>query len=65
MVFMLMMGGVDIHDDDDTGHDATDDDTDDNSDDDTNDDTDDDTEDGGRGDLYPIKAQGSSTLSEH
>ena len=54
----------DIHDyDDDTDHDTDDDDHD--SDDDTNDDTDDDTDDGGRGNLYPIKAQGSRTLSRH
>ena len=52
----------DIHDydDDDTDHD-----TDDDTDDDTNDDTDDDTNDGGRGNLYPIKAPGSRTLSGH
>ena len=50
----------DIHDyDDDT--DVTEDDTDD----DTADDTDDDTDDGGRANLYPIKAQGSRTLSGH
>mgnify|MGYP007016768084 CR=1 FL=1 len=53
----------DIHDsDDDTDHD-TDDDTDDDADDATNDDTDADADDGGRGNLYPIKAQGSRTLS--
>ena len=40
-------------------------DTDDDTDDDTNDDTDDDTDDGGRGNLYPIKPQGSRTLSKH
>ena len=51
----------DIHDyDDETDH-ETDDDTDHDTDDDTNDDTDD----GGRGDLYPIKVQGSRTLSRH
>ena len=56
----------DIHDyDDNTDHD-TGDDTDDDTDDDTNDDdTDDDTDDGGRGNLYPIKAQGSRILSGH
>ena len=55
----------DIHDyDDDRDHD-TDDDTDDDADDDTNDDADGDTDDGGRGNLYPIKAQGSRTLSRH
>ena len=48
---------------DDTDHD-TDEDTDDDADDDTNDDTDDVTDDGG-GNLYPIKAQGSRTLSRH
>ena len=43
----------DIHDyDEDTDHD-------------TDDVTDDDTDDGGRGNLYPIKAQGSRTLSRH
>ena len=56
----------DIHDDDDadddTDHD-TDVDTDDDTDGDTNDDTDDDTDACGRGSLYPIKAQGSRTLS--
>ena len=42
-----------IHDyDDDIGHD-------------TEDDTDDDTDDGRRENLYPIKAQGSRTLSRH
>ena len=47
----------DIHDyDDDTDHD-TDDDTGDDTDDDTTDDTDD-ADGGGRGNLYPIKAQG-------
>ena len=51
----------DIHDyDDDTDHD-----TDDDVDDDTDDDTDDETHDGGRGNLYPIKDQGSRTLSRH
>ena len=50
----------DIHD-----YDDTDDDTDDATEDDTNDGTDDDTDDGGRGNLYPIKAQGSRTLSGH
>ena len=45
--------------------DDTDDDTEDDTDDDTNDDTDDDIDDGGRGNLYPIKAQGSKTLSRH
>ena len=55
----------DIHDyDDDTDHD-TDDDAHDDTDADTNDDTDDDTHDGGSGNLYPIKAQGSRTLSGH
>ena len=56
----------DIHDyDDDTDHD-TDDDTDNDTDDDANDDTDeDDTNGGGRGNLYPIKAEGSWTLSGH
>ena len=54
-----------IHDyDDDTDHD-TDDDAEVNADDDTNDDTDDDPDDGGRGNLYPIKAQGSRTFSGH
>ena len=44
---------LDFHDiDDDTDH-ATD------------DDTDDDNDDGGGGNLYPIKAQGSRTLSRH
>ena len=46
--------------DDDTDHD-----TDDDVDDDTGDDTDDETHDGGRGNLYPIKDQGSRTLSRH
>ena len=47
----------DIHDyGDDTDHDT---------DDDTDDDTNDDTDDGGRGNLYPIKPQGSRTLSRH
>ena len=59
----------DIHDyDDDTDHDTdddTDDDTDGDTDHDTHDDTDDDTDDGGRGNLYPIKAQGSRALSGH
>ena len=41
------------------------DDTDDDTDDDTNDDTDDDADDCGRGNLYPIKPQGSRTLSGH
>ena len=50
----------DIHDYDDTDHD-----TDDDVDDDTDDDTDDETHDGGRGNLYPIKDQGSRTLSRH
>ena len=55
----------DIHEyDGDTGH-HTDDGTDDDTDDDTNDDTDDDNDDGGRRNLYPIKAQGSRTLSGH
>ena len=55
----------DIHDcDDDTDHD-TGDDTDDDTDNNTNDDTRDDTDDGGRGNLYPIKAQGSRTLSRY
>ena len=55
----------DIHDhDDDIDHD-TDDDTDDETDDDTNGNTDDDNDDGGRGNLYPIKAQGSRILSGH
>ena len=45
----------DIHDyDNNTDHD-----TDDDADDDTDDDIDDDTNDGGRGNMYPIKAQGS------
>ena len=47
----------DIHD--------TDDDTGDDTDDDNDDDTDDDTDDGGRGNLYPIKATGSRTLSRY
>ena len=47
--------------DQDTADDA-DDDTDDANDA-TDDDTDDDTDDGGRGNLYPIKAPGSRTLS--
>ena len=59
----------DIHDyDDDTDHgtdDDTGDDTDDDTDDDTNANTGDDTDDGERGNLYPIKAQGSRTLSGH
>ena len=47
----------DIHDyDDGTDHDT---------DDDTGADTNDDTDDVGRGNLYPIKAQGSRTLSGH
>ena len=55
----------DIHDyDDDTDHD-TDDDAENDADDGTNDDTDDDTDDGGRGNLNPIKALGSRTLSGH
>ena len=55
----------DIHDfDNGTDHD-TDDDTDDNTDEDSNDDNDDDTDDGGRGNLYPLKPQGSRTLSGH
>ena len=55
----------DIHDaDDDTDHDI-DDETDDDTDDETKDDTDDYTDDGGRGNLYPIKAQGSRTLSRY
>ena len=51
--------------DDDVDHDTdddTDDDTDGGTNDDTNDDTDDDTDDGGRGNLYPFKAQGSRTI---
>ena len=49
----------DIHDyEADTDHD-----TDNDTDDDTDGDTNDDTDDGGRGNLYPIKAQGSRTLS--
>ena len=55
----------DIHDyDDDADHD-TDGDTDDYAGDDTNDDIDDDPDDGGCGNLYPIKVQGSRTLSRH
>ena len=50
----------DIHD-----HDGDTDDTDDDIDADTNDDADGDTDDGGRGNLYPIKAQRSRTLSRH
>ena len=53
----------DIHDYDATDHDTYDD-TDDDTDGDTNDDTDADT-DGWRGNLYPIKAQGSRALSGH
>ena len=65
MTMYMLTRGVDIHGYDyDTDHD-TDDDTGDDTDDDTNDDTDDDTDDGGRGNLYPIKAQGSTTLSGH
>ena len=46
----------DIHDyDDDTDHDT----------DGAGDDIDDDIDDGGRGNLYPIKAQGSRTLSRN
>ena len=57
MVLMLMMRVFDIHDyDDGNDHDT---------DDDTNDDTDDDTDVGGRGNMYPIKAHGSRTLSRH
>ena len=64
MVLMLMMS-VDIHDyGDGTDHD-TDDDTDDDTDENTNDGADDDADDGGRGNLYPIKAPGSRTLSGH
>ena len=55
----------DIHDDDNGTDHATDHDTDDDTDDDTNDDTDDHNDDGGRGNLYPIKDQGSRTLSRH
>ena len=55
----------DIHDyADGTDHD-TDDDTDEDTDDDTDYDADDDADDGGRGNLYPIKTQGSRTLSGH
>ena len=50
---------LDIYDYDDD----TDDDTGDDTDDDTKDDTDDDPGDGKRGNLYPIKAQKSRTLS--
>ena len=49
-----------IHDYDDIDRDFDND-----TDDDTHDDTDDDTDDGGRGNLYPIKPQGSRTLSGH
>ena len=61
MVFLFMMSVLTLNDhDDDTDHD-----TDDDVDDDTDDDTDDETHDGGRGNLYPIKDQGSRTLSRH
>ena len=50
--------------DDDTDH-YTNDDTDHDTDDETDDDTDDDIDAGGRGNLYPIKAQGSWNLSRH
>ena len=56
---------LDIYDYDDDTDDDTDNDTDDDADDDANGNTDDDTDDGGRGNLYPIKAQGSRTLSRH
>ena len=57
----------DSHDyDDDTDHDSDVDTGGDNdTDDDTNYETDDDTDDGGRGNLYPNKAQGPRTLSRH
>ena len=68
MVLILMMSALTfmtmINTDRDT-HDDTGDDTDDDTDDDTNANTGDDTDDGERGNLYPIKAQGSRTLSGH
>ena len=68
MVLKFMLSVSDIHAYDDTDHD-TDDDADDlAADDDSNDATDGDTDDdadGGRGNLCPIKAQGSSALSRH
>ena len=61
MVFLFMISVLTLNDhDDDTDHD-----TDDDVDDDTDDDTDDETHDGGRGNLYPIKAQGSRILFWH
>ena len=54
-----------IHDYDGDTHHDTDHNTDDDTDDYTDEDTDDDTDGGGRGNLYSIKAQGSSTLSGH
>ena len=58
-------GCFDVHDyDDDTDYD-TDDDTDDDAIDVTTGDTDEDPDCGRRGNLYPIKVQGSGTLSRH